>query len=197
MWYYFTYLWVRGKSALLKKIQSDKHLMQAAQAFLSLQSSSAEIQRAGEQTMVILYNGKPDESLNGLWYKHYNEKVATNVVHVQPQVLPPTEAVTKFHSFRVFYQICQWMGCSNEMLPVAWGRKISESGLTPIQTDLLPAPEDLLKVIRCGCTTDCSSLRCSCRKNGLKCTVACSNCKGLACQNASVTSISDDEEDSE
>ena len=55
-----------GKSALLKKIQSDKHLMQAAQAFLSLQSSSAEIQRAGEQTMVILYNGKPDESLNGL-----------------------------------------------------------------------------------------------------------------------------------
>ena len=84
----------------------------------------------------------------------------------------------------------------DEMLPVAWGWKISESGLTPIQTDLLPAPEDLLKVIRCGCTADCGSLRCSCRKNGLKCTVACSDCKGLACQNASVSSISDDEEDS-
>ena len=33
-------------------------------------------------------------------------------------------------------------------------------------------------------------------KNGLKCTVACSNCKGLARQNASVSSFSDDEEDS-
>ena len=171
--------------------------MQAAQAFLSLQSSSAEIQRAGEQTMVILYNGKPDESLNSLWYKCYSGKVVTYVVHVQPQVLPPTEAATKFHSFCVFYQICPWMGCSNEMLPVVWGWKISESGLTPIQTDLLPAPEDLLKVIRCCCATDCGSLQCICRKNGLKSTAACSNCKGLACQNASVSSITDDEVDGE
>ena len=59
-------IYVFGKSALLKKIQSDKHLMQAAQAFLSPQSSSAEIQKAGEQATVILCNGKPDESLNGL-----------------------------------------------------------------------------------------------------------------------------------
>ena len=117
------------------------------------------------------FRTEPDESLNGLWYKRYNEKV-----------LPPTEAATKFHSFCVFYQICQWMGCSNKMLLAAWGWKISESGLTPIQTDLLPAPEDLLKVIRCGCTTDSGSLRCSCRRSGLKCTVACSNCKGLACK---------------
>ena len=98
-----SWIYVFGKSALLKKIQSDKHLMQAAQAFLSPQSSSAEIQKAGEQATVILCNRKPDESLNGLWYKTYNEKVATNVVHVQPQVLPPTEAAKKFHSFRVFY----------------------------------------------------------------------------------------------
>ena len=105
----------------MKKIKSDEHLMQAAEVFLTLQSSSAEIQKAGEQAMAILYNGKPDESLNGLRYKQYNEKVATNVVHVQPQVLPPTEAATKFHSFRVYYKICQWMGCSNEMQPVAWG----------------------------------------------------------------------------
>ena len=53
------------------------------------------------------------------------------------------------------------MGCCNEMLPVAWGWKISESGLTPIQTDLLPAPEDLLKVIRCGCAADCSIVVCN------------------------------------
>ena len=59
-------IYVFGKRALLKKIQSDKHLMQAAQAFLSPQSSSAEIQKAGEQATVILCNRKPDESLNGL-----------------------------------------------------------------------------------------------------------------------------------
>ena len=55
-----------GKSAMMKKIKSDKSLMQAAEVFLSLHSSSAEIQKAGEQAMTILYNGNPDESLNGL-----------------------------------------------------------------------------------------------------------------------------------
>ena len=76
------------------------------------------------------------------------------------------------------------------MQPNVWGWKMSESGLTPIQTDLLPAPEDLLKVITCGCTTDCGSLQCSCRKNGLKCTLACGNCKVLARQNVNVFQVS-------
>ena len=58
-----------SKSAMMKKIRSDKSLMQAAEVFLSLHSSSAEIQKAGEQAMTILYNGNPDESLNGLQYK--------------------------------------------------------------------------------------------------------------------------------
>ena len=42
---------------MMKKIKSDKSLMQAAEVFLSLHSSSAEIQKAGEQAMTILYNG--------------------------------------------------------------------------------------------------------------------------------------------
>ena len=89
------------------------------------------------------------------------------------------------------------MGCSNEMLPVAWGWKISESGLTPIQTDLLPAPEDLLKVIRCGCTADCGIVVCDVAAGKMGLNVLWLAVIGLACQNASVSSISDDEEDSE
>ena len=46
------------------------------------------------------------------------------------------------------------MGCSNEMQPVSWGWKMSKAGLTLVQTDLLPAPENILQVIRCGCTSD-------------------------------------------
>ena len=73
--------------------------MQAAQVFLSPQSTSAEIQKAGEQAMVILCNGKPNEPLNGLRYKRYNEKVATNVVHVQPQALPRLKQQENFTAF--------------------------------------------------------------------------------------------------
>ena len=43
----------------------------------------------------------------------------------------------------------------------------------PLQTSLLPTPEHLLQVIRCNCQTDCSTLRCSCKKHNIECTHAC------------------------
>ena len=64
MWYHLTNQWIWEK-CIVEKNQVLKHLMQAGQVFLSPQSSSAEIQKAREQAMVILYNGEPDESLNG------------------------------------------------------------------------------------------------------------------------------------
>ena len=38
----------------------------------------------------------------------------------------------------------------------------------PLQTSLPPAPEHLLKVIRCNCQADCN----------IECTPACGNCRG-------------------
>ena len=72
------------------------------------------------------------------------------------------------------------------------GRK--HMGWLPISTDEPPAPEELLKVIRCNCNTDCSSQRCSCKKHGMKCSLAYGNCRGSACQNAVFFDVSDDEE---
>lgn len=54
----------------------------------------------------------------------------------------------------------------------------------PVKSSLPPAPERLLKVIRCGCKTNCDTKRCTCRRNGLQCTVACSDCKGISCSNS-------------
>ena len=138
-------------------------------------------------------NLKQGESLNRLRHRKYHEKVSTGSKHVQPQVLPPTAAAAKFHSLRVHHQICQWKGCGQTMSPNEWGWKNENSSWTPIEMDLPPAPEELLKVIRCNCSSDCSSLRCSCRKRGLKCSLACGNCKGSGCQNASLISAPDDE----
>ena len=39
-------------------------------------------------------------------------------------------------------------------------------------------PEILLKTICCSCETGCNSLKCGCRKHGLKCTNLCLNCHG-------------------
>ena len=74
------------------------------------------------------------------------------------------------------------------------GKKVMR-GLIPVQTDLPPAPQELLQVIRCSCKTDCSSLRCTCKKHDIECSVACSNCKGSGCANSFQTECDDDDDD--
>ena len=111
---------------------------------------------------MALYGGTKEESLNTLWLHKYHDKVATSLTQVQPQNLPPTCGAAKYHSERVFLQICQWKDPDCEMQPELWGWHITETGYHPIATDLPPAPEELLKIIRCNCTTDCSSARFSC-----------------------------------
>ena len=142
-----------------RRWNQNNTLQQAANVFEKAQSSAAEIENAGEKVVCILYNGNPTESLNTLRYKRFCEKVFTSLAHIQLRVLPPTVAASKFHSFRVFNQICQWKG--SIMLPNEWGWKETDMGWSPISTDVPPAREELLKVIRCNCNTDSSSQRCS------------------------------------
>ena len=71
---------------------------------------------------------------------------------------------------------------------------LSEGRMLPKKMDLLPAPEYLLKVIRCQCMGDCDTQRRSCRKNGLECSVSCTGCKGTSYNNKGdiATYISDE-----
>ena len=43
------------------------------------------------------------------------------------------------------------------------------------------APESLLKFVSCNC--NCSTKRCSCYKNKVKCISACGQCHGTDCKN--------------
>ena len=59
------------------------------------------------------------------------------------------------------------------------GWKESAEMLVPVTSNLLPAPDDLLHMIRCNCHGDCGTMRCTCKKHGITCSIACGNCKGL------------------
>ena len=50
-----------------------------------------------------------------------------------------------------------------------------------ITTIINPAPDNLLKVIACNCTGDCSSLNCGCRRGGYSCTYMCGECQVKEC----------------
>ena len=57
---------------------------------------------------------------------------------------------------------------TDERSPTDWGWLKSGEGFVPVKTTLPPAPEKLLSVIRCNCQSDCSTLRCSCKRNTME-----------------------------
>ena len=170
-------------------------MQQAAVTFGNPNSTPAQVESAGEKVLVAIYNGKCTDTLNALRHKKYSDKVVVNMTQVDPKNLPPTFAAAKFHSFHVFLQINQWKKSDCDVIPESWGWTRTESGLMPILTDQPPAPEELLKMIRCNSGSDCSSAKCSCKKNGMQCSIACGQCHGTACSNAGEFLFADDDDD--
>ena len=64
----------------------------------------------------------------------------------------------------------------------------------PQQMEQGAAPASLLKIIRCNCSGSCGRNTCSCKKNGLHCTLACGQCKGITCTNGQSHDDSDSDE---
>lgn len=77
-------------------------------------------------------------------------------------------------------------------------KQTAEGIIKPNITDDQLIPDHLLKTICCSCEKGCSSVKCGCRKHGLKCTNLCLNCFNLEnFSNAELPQVSIDESDSE
>ena len=65
-------------------------------------------------------------------------------------------------------------------------------------TDKDPAPENLLKIIRCKCKMSskkaCGTNVCSCKKIELRCVTACEGCRGQSFLNVDEPLVEDDDE---
>jgi len=60
-----------------------------------------------------------------------------------------------------------------------------------------PGLPDLMKVVRYNCQKDCSSIHCSCRRNGIRCLAACGHSHGVDCTNADRLAVVDDVSETE
>ena len=140
----------KGKLRIIALLK-DKHFKQAAEVFCRDDASANEINEAGIQLMVKMYNGRRDDSPASLrqasWNQMINEKNK-----LTPENLCPTERAIHFHSQRVYLQTQKWKlldeHCRN---PADWGFYRHGSGMKPIKTDLEPAPDNVLNIIRCNC----------------------------------------------
>ena len=186
-----------GKATGLKKFDNILHFKEQANVS-SCHSAVSDVVTAGDEALVSLFGGKPGLGLNALRYQRYFEKLASKMSHIepQPQNLPPIAAAARFNSQRVYLQVKQWHGEAAGMSMEDWGWKVTIDQVFPVATDLPPALESLPQLIRCNCSSDCSSMRCICRKNGMQCSPACGQCKGSSSTNSSNT-VDYESEDSE
>ena len=90
----------------------------------------------------------------------------------------PTAAAARYHSAWSYFQVQQWVGKGDQLNPENWEIKRSvEDHLEVRMTDFTSAPENLLVVVRCWRKMSCNSRKYTCKKHGLQCMFACSECK--------------------
>ena len=96
---------------------------------------------------------------------------------IKPESLGPTSDSTAQHSLRIYHQIQSWRGV--ELDAEEWGFEFKQGKLLPIQMTKPPAPDELLKIIRCSYKVDCT-----CIVYGLQCTTVYTGCRGVSCQHS-------------
>ncbi|GFO02494.1 hypothetical protein PoB_002899900 [Plakobranchus ocellatus] len=170
-----------AKGLPLKKIKTDADFKTAAETFCTKgKKYSRHHCIRGESTDFSLRRTSGRHTGHAA-LQAFREKVTSSITTVQVRFLPPTSAAAKYHSLRVYLQVQDWIDTTFDLQPEVWGWQLSSGRLDPCTTDLPPAPELLLKMIRCNCKSDCRSKRCTCRKHGLECSLACGQCKGIGC----------------
>lgn len=149
--------------------------------FYNTDAKSADIQRAGIKIFQHIYHslGTP---LSTIRLNRYNKQSKVGVI--RPEGLPPTDSAAGNHSLRAFLQLQDWLCLQSMSLnPLDYGWIQTAFGYEPIAMTGAMAPDKLLKFISCSCKGDCSTKRCSCKKNKVKCISACGHCHGNACKN--------------
>lgn len=187
----------QGKVQFFKTLSKSLEVQNLAQIISSRTSTESEIGDAGVRLFCFVFDGDVNQDLSYLRYIRLQRMIAI-CSKLEPQKLPPTCRAAHFHALRVHLQISAWSELADVLNPLEFGWQKIKTGLQPIQTDLPPAPPEILQYVRCkykSATNRCRTNLCSCKKNGLRCVEACGGCRGEDCENREPVDIGDDRED--
>ncbi|ELU15065.1 hypothetical protein CAPTEDRAFT_192160 [Capitella teleta] len=85
--------------------------------------------------------------------RHYKYKQAIEksslTSTIKLESLPPTSAAAAQHSLRAYHQVQTWHGKMVDA--TAWGWQIRDGILAPVESTKGVDPENLLKIVACGC----------------------------------------------
>jgi cellobiose-specific phosphotransferase system component IIA len=195
-------IFMHGKGKLFMQVSQNKQMSEFVRVMQHPNSAKVQVCRAGVALMVAVYGGKSADTdkLGHMRYAAYSKMIASRAGSFVADRLPPTEDAAELHAMRVHFQAVVWGTFGRTtLLPTDWGWHLKGSSLFPIPMQQQPGPPELMKVIFCNCKSDkpCSSQLCTCRKNNLKCIVACGHCHGVDCANADTLIADDHDSDSE
>ena len=145
--------------------------------YITPDKGQESVEAAGNKALAVLYGCKQGTDLNVEQPSKFSERVASSSSYVPPERLPPTTDAARFHRRRVYHQVQTWFG--NIMEATQWGQVLSKTRLgtilKPNRMEQAAAPAFQLKMVQCDCTGNCDKNTCSCKNNGLQCTLACVN----------------------
>ena len=171
------------KTAFQKLAKGDPLIRSCAIAFTIPNQTTEVIDNLGCQVMAVLFGGKGTDSLATMRYNTFSKKVVSASSFVTPERLPPTESAIKLRCRGAYYQVMVWAGKDEGMDPMNWGWILQDNRLVPLMSTMNAAPDNLLKIIHCNCSTACKTLRCSCRRYRLPCTTVWGPCQIEECDN--------------
>ena len=176
-----------GKTKILEKSKLSAEVRFEADKFYRKDVDPETIGNSSIRLFELLFanSSKKALALDKLRRQKYDEMVSTSKLDINPSILPPTQRAAYYHGLRVRHQMMVWMQLSDvDLDPLKWRWTTKNGVFEPVKTDLSPAPQFILKVIRCACKGGCATNRCSCKRNALKCAPSCTECNGLACKNS-------------
>ena len=151
-----------GAKTILQKFEKSQIFKDSVKVLASSTSERHTILEAGESLLLKLLGGKEEKRLDELRVRKYFEKLSgPSRQAVKAENLGPTTDAAQQHIIRIYFQVQSWKG-NVDLDPLDWGWKMTKQGLMPIEMTKQIAPTDLLKIVKCGCQTDCSRRNCTC-----------------------------------
>ena len=136
-----------------------------------------ELERAGLLLFQCMYKEKYyTEPLPDLRVKKFFRLLKHSTL--RPELLPPTEEAASQHILRSYLQFVDWRELVSMYLqPEEYGWvKVGEE-YQPIGTTIPIAPDELLKIAACNCSSGRCRSRCTCKSQGIDC-IDCCGCAG-------------------